>query len=108
MIIQETQAGIPVIILPTRRKLAKIAIFINVGSAFETTTKGMAHFFEHMMFKGTTNRSALDVIQQIELMGAATNAYTGKYMTCYFATGLNSLIDRDWETSYAQKNAPFL
>jgi predicted Zn-dependent peptidase len=97
MISTQSKSGVPVIILPTDRKMTKVAIFINTGSALETDTRGLAHFFEHLMFKGTPTRTPLEVIQQVEIMGADSNAYTSKVMTCYYMIGLNEHLERCME-----------
>jgi predicted Zn-dependent peptidase len=93
----QSKSGIPVLILPTDRKMAKVAIFINAGSMLETHTRGLAHFFEHLMFKGTPTRTPLEVIQQVEIMGADSNAYTSKGITSYYMLGLNEHLERCME-----------
>ena len=45
---------------------------------------GISHFIEHMMFKGTANRSAFDIVNEIDCLGAQINAYTTKSSTCYY------------------------
>jgi len=46
---------------------------------------GMSHFLEHMMFKGTPNRTAADISQSFDRIGAELNAFTSKECTCYYA-----------------------
>ena len=68
---------------------AAVAAFANTGSRHETAeTNGVAHFLEHMAFKGTSQRSARDIAQQIEVLGSNINAFTSTNMTAYYATGL--------------------
>jgi predicted Zn-dependent peptidase len=50
---------------------------------------GISHFIEHMVFKGTTNRSVRDIAQSIESVGGYLNAFTGKEHTCYYARVLD-------------------
>ena len=51
--------------------------FIGVGSSFENNkTNGLAHFTEHMLFKGTKTRSAFDIVNYLEMIGVNINAYT--------------------------------
>ena len=68
---------------------AAVAAFANTGSRHETLeTNGVAHFLEHMAFKGTSSRTARDIAQQIEVLGSNINAFTSGSMTAYYATGL--------------------
>ena len=67
-------------------KSASVGIWINTGGRNETLKQnGIAHFLEHMAFKGTQSRSALDIAQAIENVGGYINAYTSKEMTAYYA-----------------------
>jgi predicted Zn-dependent peptidase len=63
-----------------------VSVFVGAGSRGEDErTKGLAHFLEHMMFKGTPKRpSAIEVAEAIEGAGGVLNAYTAKEMTCYW------------------------
>src|SRR5439155_13337317 len=49
-----------------------------------------SHFLEHLLFKGTARRSALDISAEIEAVGGDTNAYTTKEYTCYYARVLDA------------------
>lgn len=65
---------------------ATVGIWINSGSRFESDeNNGTAHFLEHILFKGTKKRSVKELEVEIENMGGALNAYTGREQTCYFA-----------------------
>ncbi|MBB5872296.1 putative Zn-dependent peptidase [Allocatelliglobosispora scoriae] len=65
-------------------------IWVNVGSRDETPALGGAsHFLEHLLFKGTNKRSALEISSQIEAVGGETNAFTTKEYTCYYARVLD-------------------
>lgn len=79
-----------------------LGIWAIAGSQDESKeTNGIAHLLEHMAFKGTTNRSAYQIAHEIEALGGALNAFTGKNMTCYYArlmgehlaTGVDVLAD---------------
>lgn len=60
-------------------------IFVSVGSRFEKAAEsGASHFIEHMLFKGTATRSAIDISRMIEGVGGAMNAYTSEDGTCYY------------------------
>ncbi|GIX65789.1 mitochondrial processing peptidase [Babesia caballi] len=59
-----------------------VGVWIDSGSRFETPeTNGAAHFLEHMIFKGTSNRSRLQLEEEIEQKGAHLNAYTAREQT---------------------------
>lgn len=71
----------------THNTTATIAIMINAGSNWETKElNGIAHFLEHLFFKGTKKRtSQLILSQEFDHYGAITNAFTDNEMTCYHA-----------------------
>lgn len=72
---------------------ATVAAFVRAGSRYETAADGgTAHFLEHMAFKGTTHRSALQIASEIECLGASVNANTSKEVTAYLVAGLRSTI----------------
>ncbi len=65
-------------------KSCSMGLYIACGSRFETQAfSGAAHFLEHMVFKGTENRSALDIARQSDELGGLLNAYTTKEYTCF-------------------------
>ena len=71
---------------------AAIGIWVNVGSRDETpATAGASHFLEHLLFKGTTRRNALEISSAIESVGGEMNAFTSKEYTCFYAR----VIDTD-------------
>ena len=62
-----------------------IGVWIGSGSAKETENEsGIAHMLEHMAFKGTVNRNAKQIAQEIEDVGGDINAYTSKEVTAYY------------------------
>lgn len=64
---------------------ATIGVWIDAGSRFETDqNNGTAHFLEHLIFKGTKNRSRVQLERDTENMGAHLNAYTSREMTTYY------------------------
>ncbi|MFN3700481.1 MAG: M16 family metallopeptidase [Alphaproteobacteria bacterium] len=77
-----------------------IGYFFNKGARHETKREnGIAHFLEHMAFKGTDNMTARELGQKIAFLGAKANAFTSKDMTAYFmagaadqATDINGLV----------------
>ena len=71
---------------------AAYGIWVNVGSRDETLkVAGASHFLEHLLFKGTKTRSALDISSSIESVGGEMNAFTSKEYTCFYAR----VIDTD-------------
>jgi len=72
---------------------AAILVVVRAGSRDEAPHQsGVAHFLEHMAFKGTTTRSALDIAVEIECLGANINAFTSQEMTAYHITGLKHAV----------------
>ncbi|MFN3232404.1 MAG: M16 family metallopeptidase [Alphaproteobacteria bacterium] len=66
-----------------------LGIWVGVGARSEKPKQmGVSHMLEHMAFKGTTTRSALDIAEQIEDVGGHLNAYTSREQTAYFARAL--------------------
>ncbi|CBZ04246.1 insulinase family protein [Clostridium botulinum] len=75
-------------------KSVSVGLWIENGSRNENLkNNGISHFIEHMMFKGTENRSALQIAECIEDVGGQINAFTGKEATCYYIKILNSHIE---------------
>src|SRR3954462_4423584 len=71
---------------------ASVGVWVPVGSRDETPQlAGTSHFLEHLLFKGTTTRSALDIASAMDTVGGEFNAFTEKEHTCYYAT----VLDRD-------------
>jgi predicted Zn-dependent peptidase len=72
-------------------KSASIGIWVMAGGRHETLAQnGIAHFLEHMAFKGTQRRSALQIAEAIEDVGGYINAYTSREMTAYYARVLEN------------------
>jgi len=71
---------------------AAIGIWVNVGSRDESpAVAGASHFLEHLLFKGTKRRNALEISSSIESVGGEMNAFTSKEYTCFYAR----VIDTD-------------
>lgn len=67
-----------------------IGVWVDVGSRDESdSNNGIAHFIEHMAFKGTKKRSVKDIAQSLESVGGYLNAFTGKEHTCFYARVLD-------------------
>ncbi len=62
-----------------------MGVLVGTGAAYERDEEdGISHFIEHMMFKGTTTRSAFELSDAFDALGAQVNAFTGKDLTCYY------------------------
>jgi predicted Zn-dependent peptidase len=71
---------------------AAVGIWVNIGSRDEApATAGASHFLEHLLFKGTPSRNALEISSAIESVGGEMNAFTSKEYTCFYAR----VIDTD-------------
>ena len=65
---------------------ATFGVWVNVGSRDETSpVAGASHFLEHLLFKGTKTRTAMEISSSIEAVGGEMNAFTGKEYTCFYA-----------------------
>jgi predicted Zn-dependent peptidase len=70
---------------------ATLGIWVGVGSRDEgPELAGSSHFLEHLLFKGTTTRSALEIATAMDAVGGDMNAFTAKEHTCYYANVLAS------------------
>ena len=71
-----------------------LGVFASVGSRHETQRlHGASHFLEHLLFKGTSTRTAEQISAAIESVGGELNAYTAKEHTCFYARVLHSDAD---------------
>lgn len=69
---------------------ASIGIWVDAGSRNEQGAHtGAAHYLEHLLFKGTSRRTALEISSEIEAVGGDINAFTSKEHTCYYARVLS-------------------
>jgi predicted Zn-dependent peptidase len=72
-----------------------IGIWVASGSRHERReSNGIAHFIEHMLFKGTPTRTSLDIAREIDSVGGVLNAFTSREYVCYYAKVLHKHIDR--------------
>lgn len=94
--------------LPTIRS-ASMGVYLDIGSRDESPkTNGLAHLFEHMVFKGTPKHDALSIVKSFEATGGQVNAYTSKEQTCFYAkvvdtevsSGLSMLLEMVLESHF--------
>ncbi len=72
-----------------------IGIWVPAGSRYETReVNGISHFLEHMLFKGTEKRSALDIAMEVDSLGGEMNAFTSREQTTYYIKVLDTHIDQ--------------
>ncbi len=71
-----------------------VGLWIGVGGRYEPVRlNGVAHFIEHMLFKGTRRRTALQISQDIEGIGGYLNAFTSEDHTCFYSKALSDRFD---------------
>ena len=96
--ISELRNGIRIIHQKTNANVAHCGLLVHTGSRSETAEQhGMAHFVEHMFFKGTNKRRAYHILSRMEDVGGELNAYTTKEETCIHTTFFNNYYDRALE-----------
>ncbi|NOU15983.1 MAG: insulinase family protein [Bacteroidales bacterium] len=89
------QNGIRVIHKYSNSPVAHCSIMVNAGTRDELKNEfGIAHFIEHVIFKGTKKRKAYHIMSRLEDVGGELNAYTTKEETVIHATFLNDDFDR--------------
>jgi predicted Zn-dependent peptidase len=76
---------------------ATLGLWIGVGSRDESDAEaGCSHFLEHLLFKGTSRRSARDIAEELDAIGGEMNAFTSKEVTCFYAR----VLDRDLPVAF--------
>lgn len=84
-----------------------IGIFVDKGTRDERPDEaGLAHFVEHLVFKGTQSRTAFQISRDLEEVGADLNAFTSRESTCFVAHGLAESLDRQVEVLCDLISAP--
>ena len=79
----------------TGGETATVGVWIDTGSRYESdANNGVAHFLEHMAFKGTKKRSQLQLEMEVENMGGQLNAYTSREQTVYYAKVLKNDVPK--------------
>ena len=87
--------GLRIVCAPGQTDVVYMGIAVGAGTRDELPSEsGMAHFTEHMSFKGTRRRSARQVISALESVGGELNAFTGKEETLFYCTCLRQHVTR--------------
>lgn len=82
-------------------RLVHCGFVLNIGSRDESKEQeGLAHFWEHMAFKGTKKRKAFHIINRLESLGGELNAYTTKEKVCFYASLLKDHFPKAAELLY--------
>jgi predicted Zn-dependent peptidase len=90
--------GIRIIHTPVKGRVAYCGFMVNTGSRDELENEqGLAHFIEHVVFKGTKRRKAYHILSRLENVGGDLNAYTTKEDTCIYASFLPEQYQRTLE-----------
>lgn len=93
--VKEFDNGLRLIYQQHPSEVSHFGIIINAGTRDESEDiMGMAHFIEHMLFKGTNKRRALQIINRLEEVGGEMNAYTTKEKTCIYASFTSGYLNR--------------
>lgn len=72
-----------------------ISVLTAAGSNNETAeNNGISHFIEHMFFKGTQKRSAFEIVEYVDSLGAQINAFTSKQSTCFYTLGIDRQAEK--------------
>ena len=90
------ESGLRLVSIPMEgTKTVTVLVLVGTGSKYETKEiKGISHFLEHMMFKGTTKRPGkMDIARELDAIGAEYNAFTGKEYTGYYAKASMEKLD---------------
>ena len=82
----------------THTKIAHSGFIMDIGSRDELADElGLAHFWEHMAFKGTAKRKSFHIINSLESVGGELNAYTTKEKVCFYSSVLDKHFERSFE-----------
>lgn len=80
--------------LPGVRSIS-LGVWVGVGARFETPEQnGLSHLIEHMVFKGTTKRTAKQIAESLEMVGGSLNAFTSREQTCFTARVLDDHLEK--------------
>lgn len=98
-VIFELKNNIRVVLQPSGgSRVTHIALMINVGTRNEVKGKeGLAHFIEHVFFKGTRKRKSFHILNRLDSVGGELNAFTAKEETCLYATVMTQHTERAFE-----------
>jgi len=102
--------GLRVLFLPIAdARSATVGVWVAAGSRHESENeRGVSHFIEHMLFKGTARRSARDISEEMDLLGGGLNAFTARENTHYYAHTLAENAEKAMDILCDMLTAPRL
>ncbi len=72
-----------------------IGLWVDVGARDEDdSVRGISHFIEHVLFKGTKTRSAIEIADEMDYLGGQLNAFTDKENSCFYVKVLGEHLDK--------------
>nr|MBK9651642.1 insulinase family protein [Bacteroidota bacterium] len=81
-----------------KSEIVHCGILVNAGTRHESHGKeGLAHFIEHVLFKGTSHRTSMQILNRLEVVGGELNAYTSKEETCIHASVQVQYLERAFD-----------
>lgn len=87
--------GVRILFQPAKSSISHCCLIVNAGSRDENVGEpGLAHFIEHLLFKGTQKRNTNQILNRLEVVGGDLNAYTTKEYTCLQASFLKPHVER--------------
>lgn len=94
-----TKSGLRVWVKPmSGTRSVALGVFVGAGCIYESEeNSGIAHFIEHMVFKGTTKRTAFQISEEMESKGIQLNAYTAKGNTAYYTIAIDEYAELCFE-----------
>ena len=89
------KSGLPVVVCPMPSlESVTVGFWVGVGGRYEARPQmGISHFIEHLLFKGTKKRNALEITEAVEGIGGYLNAFTSEEATCYYASATARHLD---------------
>lgn len=92
----EFESGLKLVLVQnTAVRSVALGVFVGAGVVKETPEiAGISHFIEHMVFKGTKNRSSFDIVNEIDSIGAQINAFTSKSYTCFYTVSIDTNVEK--------------
>lgn len=92
----EFESGLKLVFVQnTAVRSVAMGVFVGAGVVNETSDiSGISHFIEHMVFKGTKNRSSFDIVNEIDSIGAQINAFTTKSYTAFHTVSLDTNLSK--------------
>ncbi len=107
-----TRSGIPVIVENYGRGESQgvaLSLFLKAGSRDEPAEySGISHLLEHVLFRGTENRTSREISEEVENAGGEINGFTGKELTCYYTLALRETFDQVTDVLFDLVSSPLI